>query len=273
MQEIDYLMESAEEVLRLDVKTESTVVEGQALWAGIRPGMSVADIGFGSGKTSAILHSLVQPGGSVLGVDGSGERTAYATSRYGDRGIRFVSRDIRNSLDDLGRFDFVWVRFVLEYYRAECIEIVQSISRIVKPGGILCLIDLDHNSLNHFRIPQKLEATLNRIIERLQSRHNCDLYAGRKLYSCLYDLGYQDIDVSVSAHHLIFGELQKKDAFNWMKKIEVIVSRMNDLFDEYDDGFEGFVREFEAFFSDPGRFTYTPVICCRGRRPDSGIQG
>lgn len=91
MQEIDYLMESAEEVLRLDVKTESTVVEGQALWAGIRPGMSVADIGFGSGKTSAILHSLVQPGGSVLGVDGSGERTAYATSRYGDRGIRFVS--------------------------------------------------------------------------------------------------------------------------------------------------------------------------------------
>jgi hypothetical protein len=33
----------------------------------------------------------------------------------------------------------------------------------------------------------------------------------------LYVSGYVDIDVEVSAHHLIFGELRKEDSFNWLK--------------------------------------------------------
>jgi hypothetical protein len=34
-----YLMESDEETLRLDMKTDGKTVEYQALWAGIKPGM------------------------------------------------------------------------------------------------------------------------------------------------------------------------------------------------------------------------------------------
>ncbi len=49
-----YLMESDEETLRLDLKTDAKTVEKQALWAGIKPGMRVADLGFGSGKTTLL---------------------------------------------------------------------------------------------------------------------------------------------------------------------------------------------------------------------------
>ncbi len=47
-------MERDEETFRLDMKTDAKIIENQALWAGIKPGMRVADLGFGSGKTSFI---------------------------------------------------------------------------------------------------------------------------------------------------------------------------------------------------------------------------
>ena len=39
-----YLMESDEESLRLDMKTDPRDVESQARWAGIEPGMRVATL-------------------------------------------------------------------------------------------------------------------------------------------------------------------------------------------------------------------------------------
>jgi len=262
-----YLMENDEEAIRLDIKTDTRVVEKQALWAGIKPDMRVADIGCGSGKTTSILHKLIQPGGKIIAVDGSEKRIAYAKEHYGFNGIEFKCKNILEPLDDLCMFDFVWVRFLLEYYRLNSFDIVKNISRIVKPGGILCLIDLDHNCLSHFGLSQKLERTLFAVIKILEEKKNFDPYAGRKLYSYLYKLGYQDINVDVSAHHLIFGELKNTDAFNWMKKIEVVYSKIGYQFDEYGGRYKEFIEEFHKFFTDPGRFTYTPVILCKGRKP------
>jgi len=266
MQDIEYLMENTEEAYRLDIKTDIKVVERQALWAGLKPGMRVADICCGSGKTTSVLHKMAKPGGIAVGVDGSEKRIEYARDHYGVHGIEFRYKDIRSSLDDLGPFDFVWVRFVLEYHRADSVDIVKNISRIVKPDGILCLIDLDYNCLNHFGISQKLERALFAVIKKLEEEANFDPYAGRKLYSYLYELGYQDIDIDVAAHHLIFGELKDIDAFNWMKKIEVVSSKIASQFEDY-KGCEEFIEDFNTFLTNPKRFTYTPVISCRGRKP------
>ena len=95
--------------------------------------MRVADLGFGSGKTSFYLHKLVQPNGEVVGVDIAEERIKYAKKHYNKKGIKYICRDIRGPLDDLGLFDFLWVRFVLEYYRTESFDIVKNISSILKP--------------------------------------------------------------------------------------------------------------------------------------------
>lgn len=268
MQDFEYLMESDEEAFRLDIKTDTKVVERQSLWAGIKPGMRVADICSGSGKTTSVLYTLSQPGGTVVGVDGSEKRIEYAKKYYAVEGIEFKCKDIQKQLDDLGTFDFVWVRFVLEYYRAQSFDIVKNISSIVKPGGILCLIDLDYNCLSHFGLSQKLERAIFATIKKLEEKANFDPYAGKKLYSHLYRLGYQDIDVDVAAHHLIFGTLRDVDAFNWMKKIEVVSKKIPFQFEEY-KGHKEFIEDFKKFFTDPGRFTYTPIISCRGRKPIS----
>ena len=74
-------------------------------------------------------------------------------------------------------------------------------------------------------------------------------------------------DVTIAAHHLIFGELSEIDAFNWKKKIEIAGKLSEYPFAEYEGRYEEFCREFTSCFSDPRRFTYTPAICCRGRKP------
>lgn len=269
MSQRGYIMESEEESIRLDLKTDPKTIKKQAIWAGLKPGMRVADLGCGPGKTTFFLNKLVQPNGSAVGVDISEKRINYARAHYKDKGIEFLLGDIRNPLDNLELFDFIWVRFVLEHYRSTSFNIVKNISSLLKPGGILCLIDLDHNCLNHYGLSERLERALRGIMEAVEKYNDFDPYAGRKFYSYLYDLGCTEIDVSLDAHHLIFGELEETDAFNWRKKVEIAGKNSGYKFEEYEGGYEEFFEEFNSFFSDPRRFTYTPIISCRGRKLSS----
>jgi ubiquinone/menaquinone biosynthesis C-methylase UbiE len=267
MENRGYLMESEEEACRLDLKTDPKTVERQALWAGVRPGMRVADLGCGSGKTTFCLNQLVGPKGETIGIDNAEQRIEYARKHYPADNITYILKDIRTDLNDLGTFDFLFVRFVLEYYRSNSFEILKNINDILAPGGILCLIDLDYNCLTHFGLPPRLESALEGIRKQLQEKVNFDPYAGRKLYAYLYDLEFENIAVDLEAHHLIFGELNEIDAFNWTKKVELGSKMSEYLFDDYPGGYAEFYDEFKTAFANPRRFTYTPVILCRGTKP------
>lgn len=263
-----YLMESDTEIERLEMKTRGEDVIDQARWAGIGPGQRVADIGCGSGKTSFHLLDLVQPGGEVVGIDASAERIAYARRTYVHPNLSFVRHDFLEPLTDLGQFDFIWIRFILEYYRNESATIVQRAYDVLKPGGILCLIDLDHNSLNHHELPPTLSLALSALMERLEKAENFDPFAGRKLYAHLYDLGMADIQVDMRSHHLIYGALKESDRFNWEQKMLVAARRFGFLFNQYyENGVQGFCDDFQLYFSNPRRFAYTPMILCCGKKP------
>lgn len=260
-------MESEEESVRLDRKTFDDVTERQARWAGLAPGMRVVDIGSGPGKTTARLAEMVQPGGSAVGIDLSGQRVAFAREHYGNENTRFVQQDLLQPLREWGKFDFAWIRFLLEYHRTNSFEIVKNVCEILKPGGILCLIDLDYNCLSHYGQSPRMERAIKAIMGRIEEQDDFDPYMGRKLYSFLYDLGYRDIDVKLEAHHLIYGELNRTDDFNWTKKVEVAAQHSGYDFGEYQGGYQEFLAEFRTFFANPRRFTYTPMISCRGRKP------
>lgn len=262
-----YLMENWNEAVRLDVKTDPEAVRRQAIWCGVKAGMHVLDLGCGSGKATSILREMVEPGGSVLGIDYSAERIAYAVNHFGGKkGIDFIIHDLTNPIEDIGKFDIIWVRFVLEYYRRESPDIVRNLRPLLKPGGFLCLIDLDYNCLSHYELPPHLAALLPKLMAYLDEEHNFDTYAGRKLYSYLYDLNFENIEMELMAHHLIYGEAREADIFNWLTKVKVSVEKMEGLFADYPGGSELFHQEFKRFFLDPRRFTYTPLIMCKGKR-------
>lgn len=265
----EYLMENKDEAVRLDIKTDDEAVRRQAAWLGIGPGARVLDLGCGSGHTSALLHELVQPGGAVVGLDFSDERLAYARATFGSRpGLDFVKMDILKPLDELGEFDFIWTKFVLEYFKAEAPSIIAGLSERLRPGGRLCALDLDHNCLNHYPMPERLNQKFAEALALLERDFNFDPYLGRKLYTYLYDAGYVDIRLDLSAHHLIYGQVRDQDDYNWIKKVDMLNVRAPQLFADYPAGFAGFRADFIAFFRDPRRFTYTPLIMCQGRKAD-----
>lgn len=265
-----YLMENPEEATRLDVKTEPEEVRKQAMMCGIGPGARVLDGGCGSGKTTSILHELVQPGGEVIGVDFARDRIEFAKEHYGGPGgIEFHQIDLRDSLDPLGQFDFIWIRFVLEYYLVGAQDIIKNVSAALKPEGFLCLLDLDYNCLSHYPIRFEMESMLQKLLDKMIRKFNFDPFVGRKLYTYLYDIGFRDIQVSLIPHHLIYGELKSSDDFNWIKKVEMASVKAKDLFQEYPGGYDGFFAEFKELFHHPRRFTYTPLIVAYGKKPCS----
>lgn len=267
MKGFQYIMENGDEAHRLEMKTDIESISAQALWAGLKPGMRVADVGCGPGKITALLHRMAGPDGTAVGIDNSAGRIQHAAEHYGGSGISFCCRDISDPLEDLGTFDFVWIRFVLEYYRSRAFDIVGNLSRIVRPGGVLCLVDLDHNCLNQYGLPSRLKKAVSSIMAKLERDADFDPHMGIKLYSMLYDLDFQSIEVSMNAHHLIYGELDHVQDYDWTKKVEVAARNCGYGFEEYEDGYAGFHSEFKSSFADPRRFIYTPVICCRGVRP------
>ena len=134
-------------------------------------------------------------------------------------------------------------------------------------GGSLCLLDLDNNSLNHYGLPNQMQDLLKKLIKLLEEKSDFDPYAGRKLYSYLYDLGYEDIQVEMVAHHLIYGDISDLDMFNWITKARVASMKNKGLFKKYPGGNEGFVEDFRRFLKNPRRFTYTPLVVCKGVKP------
>lgn len=271
MSDHEYLMENPQEAHRLDIKTDIDAVRQQALLCGIKPGVRVLDGGCGSGKTTTVLCSLVQPGGQAVGVDFAPDRIEFARGSYEKQeGIEFHLMDLRGDLGSLGAFDFIWIRFVLEYYLQGAVDIIENATRSLKPGGTLCLLDLDYNCLSHYPLPDQMERILKKIVARMAGKYNFDAFVGRKLYTYLYDLGFKDINVHMIPHHLIFDELKSSDDFNWIKKVEMASRKAGDLFDGYPGGYQGFFTDFNAFFHDPRRFTYTPLIVCTGKKPENG---
>ncbi|MCK5471266.1 MAG: hypothetical protein KAI99_22235, partial [Cyclobacteriaceae bacterium] len=63
--------------------------------------------------------------------------------------------------------------------------------------------------------------------------------------------------------------LNDNDRFNFLKKIEIAPQKINFDFNEYEGGYEEFINESEKWFEDPRRFTYTPIILCKGTKPSS----
>ncbi|RPI68686.1 MAG: class I SAM-dependent methyltransferase [Geobacteraceae bacterium] len=267
MSDQPYFPENEDEINRLEGKTDTQDVIDQARWAGLAPGMRILDVGCGPGITTATLAAAAQPGGTAVGIDRSAERIAYAQEKYASPNVEFVCRNFFHDLSDLGEFDFIWVRFVLEYFLEEAPVLVKHLAASLKPGGLLFLGDLDQNCMIHYGLPDRLERNMFMVAKCQMSNNNFDPYAGRKLTAHLVHAGLNDIRADIRAHHLVYGELSEFDRWNWWQKMELGARRSKCAFDDCSDGFEGFVSEFKEFFVKRDRFTYTPIVLACGKKP------
>ena len=260
-----YIMEHCEEGERLVRKTRKERVQAQACWAGLQPGMRVLDVGCGAGLTTAILAEIAGPEGKVIGIDSSPERIESALRGY--PGSEFRLQEIYESLDELGQFDFIWVRFFLEYHRRKAEEILGRVASLLSSGGILCAADLDYNSMTHYPVEPDFQAAVEGLVAHLQEHADWDPYLGRKLFTWFHDLGFEDIDLRMEPHHLILGAMNPTDEFNWLTKLKVAAGNSGYAFPELQGGAAEFFSRAEKLFADPRHLTYTPLFICRGVKP------
>lgn len=260
-----YIMEGPAEYGRLELKTDRSGVEEFALRAGLAPGMKAADLACGAGVTTSVLGEIVGDGGYALGIDASEDRVSKARAKYSRHNVDFERHNLLEPLRFPEPFDFAWMRFALEYFREQSFDIVRNAASIIRRDGVLCLIDLDYNCLSHYGMSPRLEKAFYHAVAQLEERANFDPYAGRKLYTYLYRLGFKDIKVTAGSHHLIYGRLREMDEFNWRKKIETLASNIKLELPGYDTVAE-FQRDFMDFLRDPSRFSYTPIIAAWGRK-------
>ena len=112
---------------------------------GIRPGQSVLDIGCGTGDLALAAWERTGGAGRVTGVDFVDSMLELArakAAREGAGGVSFA----RGSADALpfpdGEFDVVVSAFVLRSLAAVRSAAVAEIRRVLKPGGVACILEL-----------------------------------------------------------------------------------------------------------------------------------
>ena len=136
----------AEELARLDGQARALEPPTRLAMqlAGIRPGMTVLDLGTGTGEVALLVAELVGPDGSVLGIDQSPVAMEYAAAKCRDRGVcnvRFVQADVATYVPE-EPVDAVVGRLVLSYL-PDRLATMRRLLGALAPGGVYLAMEYD----------------------------------------------------------------------------------------------------------------------------------
>lgn len=137
-----------------DAEDERLMVQAEVLrpWTdrflragGLRPGMSVLDLGSGIGDVTLLAAEIVGPQGRILGVDRDERITDKARRRIADEGFSGIVSFENAELDafrPVGTFDAVVGRYVL-LYLDDPAGTLRHYSQFLRPGGMVIFHEVD----------------------------------------------------------------------------------------------------------------------------------
>jgi ubiquinone/menaquinone biosynthesis C-methylase UbiE len=129
--------------LFLDTRSLST--SHRRLASLLAPGMTVLDVGCGSGAITRGIAEAVSPGGMVLGIDVSAELIGHAIRGGEGANLTYEVADI-HLLDRPASFDVASAARVLQWL-SDPMPALRAMIDAVKPGGTVVVLDYDHTKL------------------------------------------------------------------------------------------------------------------------------
>ena len=176
-------------------------------WLGLKDGMNILDVGGGPGfYCEKLLENLPNSRVTILDIDDKLLRIAknrLSNSYYNNR-IAFKKTSVYKTGIKDNTYDFVICRFVLQHLDKP-VEAVREIYRILKPGGIVAIIDSD-SGLMGISDPAFLIKSGRSFFQELEKRARWNREIGRKLVKILKRCGFEDLDFeAVTIHSDIIG--------------------------------------------------------------------
>ena len=232
-----------------------------AAWrrAGLKPGMTVLDVGAGPGYAAFDLARLVGPTGRVVAIDQSalflkaletGAETRNLTN------IACIQADLGEHDWPDAAYDAVWSRWCLSFVPAPD-AVLAGIDRALKPGG--CFIGQEYVDYRSFRI-EPAEPVFERFLEAVQAswaHFGGDPDVARRFPALFAGLGWQMEAARPLMHASRPGELMWTWPTTWLDQAP---DRLVDL---------GFLTAdeaiaFRAFLArrneDPHSLLMTPMV-------------
>jgi ubiquinone/menaquinone biosynthesis C-methylase UbiE len=124
-----------------------------------QPAQRLLDAGCGAGEVARQLATEVAPVGDVVALDFSAATVAAASQRHDGSAVRYVEGDVAALDFPDGGFDGVRCERVLQHL-ADPDRAIAELIRVTRPGGQVCLIDTDWESMTVDGLPEDLVATL-----------------------------------------------------------------------------------------------------------------
>ena len=165
----------------------------------LRAGMTILDVGCGTGAITADIAKVVGPGGNVLGIDRDDANLAIAIQEYRRIGnLRFESADILSPdiVDRLGStFDIVTAARTIQWIsEPECA--IVHMRKAAKPGGHVIVLDYNLDETRWEPEPPAAFRQFYRAFLDWRSANHWDNRTASHLAECLRSAGL----VSIASH-------------------------------------------------------------------------
>ncbi len=159
--------------------------------AGLSLGMTVWDIGCGSGAMTEYLSETVGPEGLVYALDVSEDQIQVARHKIESKGLKnvhFIVGDINKlETDSYKKADIVYSRFLIMHVHDPA-NVIKIMSSLLKPGGRLCLQESTMGSIKESKTNPALTQFYDLIVE-YGTLKGFDYSVGRKLEKFCRDSG------------------------------------------------------------------------------------
>ncbi len=114
----------------------------------LRPGMTVLDVGCGTGAITEDIARAVAPGGRVLGIDVSRELIGRARERAERQAnLSFELADVASLAREERRFDMVTAARMLQWL-ADPRAALGALAGAARPGGMVVALDYNHRRMS-----------------------------------------------------------------------------------------------------------------------------
>jgi ubiquinone/menaquinone biosynthesis C-methylase UbiE len=159
--------------------------------SGIGAGQRVLDLGSGVGDVSMLLARIVGPSGEVVGIERDASSIARAKARVAEAGFRnvnFTQADV-HQIDSDKLFDASVGRFILMFL-PDPASVLRSLTRLVRPGGVLAFQEPTWNALLAFGARPLLWSKLLSSIHETFLRSGVNPEMGLALYRIFQEIGF-----------------------------------------------------------------------------------